>query len=330
METEERLRLLADVAELYYIRGLKQSEIAQMRGFSRSAVSRLLTEAHERNIIEIKINHPLQRSNDLEYKMINRFNMKAVYVVTRGILDYQTMLRQLGKIGAAYIEDNLPEDGILGVSWGTAGYEVANAMKSRSKVGCTVVQMLGALGRISPHIDGNELVRSIAQTLGARYQIMHAPLFVDSPNVRDALLNEPHIRETIALALQADIALAGIGSIKPEVSSLMRSGYLSADELSRITAEGAVGDICSNHFNINGQIMDIDINYRAISVDIKELKKTNCRVLGVAGGKRKALSILGALRGGYIDILVTDSTAVEEVLRLDKETVGIPYRVGKI
>lgn len=330
METEERLRLLADVAELYYIRGLKQSEIAQMRGFSRSAVSRLLTEAHERNIIDIKINHPLQRSNDLEYKLISRFQLESAYVVTRGILDYQTMLRQLGKIGAAYIEDNLPDNGILGVSWGTAGYEVANAMKSKNKDGCTVVQMLGALGRISPHIDGNELVRSIAQTLGAHYQILHAPLFVDSPEVRDALLNEPHIRETIALALQADIALAGIGSIKPEVSTLMRSGYVSADELSRVTSEGAVGDICSNHINVYGQVLDIDINHRAISVDIKELKKTNCKVLGVAGGKRKALPILGALRGGYVDILVTDSSAVEEVFRLEKEKVNMPYRTGKL
>jgi DNA-binding transcriptional regulator LsrR (DeoR family) len=319
METEERLRLLADVAELYYVRGLKQSEIARERGFSRSAISRLLTEARDRKIIEIKINHPLQRATELERRLVNTFNLQSAFVVNRGISDYQTMLRQLGKLGAAYIEDNLSDHGVLAVAWGTASYEVASALKPRQKPGCTVVQMLGAIGKISPHIDGNELVRTMASTLGARYQILHSPLVVESVSMRNALLKEGHIRDTLALAMQAEIAVVGIGSIDPEVSSLLRSGYLSPEELIELTEQGAVGDIAANHYDMNGEVLDIDINQRAICVNISELIKTHCKIIGIAGGKRKALTILGALRGGLVHILVTDSVAAEDLLKLNRK-----------
>ncbi len=42
-------------------------------------------------------------------------------------------------------------------------------------------------------------------------------------------------------------------------------------------------------------------------------------MIGVAGGQGKAPAILGALRGGHMDVLITDSTAATELLRLDDE-----------
>jgi DNA-binding transcriptional regulator LsrR (DeoR family) len=40
------------------------------------------------------------------------------------------------------------------------------------------------------------------------------------------------------------------------------------------------------------------------------------RVVGVAGGASKAEAILGALRGRYVSVLVTDATAAQRVLEL--------------
>jgi len=321
MELEERQRLLADIAELYYIRGKTQSDIARNMGFSRSAISRLLTEARQSNIVEIHINYPLDRSYTLESAMRERFGLKDVFVIDRGIMDYHTALRQIGKLAAGYIETNLPETGILGVSWGRTTYEVASAMSSQQKPGCTVVQMLGALGKISQHIDGDEVVRYIAKKMGARFRVLHSPLFIDNPDLRDGLMKEGHVHDILDLALNADIALVGIGSIEPAVSSLHHSGYLSAAQLESLAEAGAVGDIAANHYDIDGNIVEVDLNKRSITVDIGKLKRQKGVVLGVAGGKRKAQPILGALRGGYIQVLVTDSPAAQEVLNLDSGNV---------
>ncbi len=42
------------------------------------------------------------------------------------------------------------------------------------------------------------------------------------------------------------------------------------------------------------------------------------RVVGVAGGEAKAEAILGALRGGYVNVLVTDDATARKVLALDQ------------
>jgi DNA-binding transcriptional regulator LsrR (DeoR family) len=47
-------------------------------------------------------------------------------------------------------------------------------------------------------------------------------------------------------------------------------------------------------------------------------------VIGVACTAAKARALLGALRGGYIDVLVTDTAAAAAVLGLDEDTPREP------
>ena len=55
-----RAGIMAEVASLYFERGLSQQEIADRLFFSRSKVSRLLSKAIEEKVEEIKINYPLE------------------------------------------------------------------------------------------------------------------------------------------------------------------------------------------------------------------------------------------------------------------------------
>jgi deoxyribonucleoside regulator len=324
MAIEERAQLLANIANMYYEQHMTQAEIAREIGYSRSAVSRLLLEAHQRGIVEIRIHFPLNRAIVLERTLRQRYGLRDVFVLAKGTANDQRALRQLGRLGAACLDEVMTQESILGISWGTAIYEVANALHAREWTKVRVVQMIGAAGRGDPLIDGPELARSLAQTLGADYYTLNAPLIVDDPSIRHALMQESNIRETLALASQADVALVGIGSVEPEISSLVRAGYTQAKEMMAIKATGAVGDICACHYDNDGRILDIDINQRAIGVSLQTLSRPNCTVIGVAGGARKAAAILGALRGHYVDILVTDSMAAERILDLDETEVTEP------
>ena len=55
-----------------------------------------------------------------------------------------------------------------------------------------------------------------------------------------------------------------------------------------------------------------------IAMPVKTLLKVPYSI-GVAGGKEKADAILGALRGKYVNILITDNTAAEKILKLSSK-----------
>ncbi|MEZ4518108.1 MAG: sugar-binding domain-containing protein [Chloroflexota bacterium] len=264
MTSYERLELLATVADLYYVQHIGQAEIAQQLGYSRSAVSRLLTEAHEKQVVEIRIHHPLQRDTSLEMALREVFGLQAALVARRGNMGYDQMLTLLGRLGAAHLDEVWTEPGIIGLSWGTAVYEVANALRPRHMPNAEIVQMIGGIGRGDPQIDGPGVAMRVAQAVGGRYHTLNAPHIATDNVMREALLAMPAIQDTLQLALQASFAVVGIGSLEAEHSSLVRAGYLTADDLAAIRATGAVGDICGTHFDADGRIPDIDINQRII------------------------------------------------------------------
>lgn len=314
MTAYDRLELLATVADLYYTRRMGQAEIAQRLGYSRSAISRLLSEAHDKGVIEIRINHPLQRDVDLEMALRTTFNLRDAFVARRGSLGYEQMLTLLGRLGAAYLDEVWTEPAVVGLSWGTAVYEVASALRPRRLPGSDIVQLIGGIGRGDPQIDGPGVAMRVAQTVGGRYHTLNAPHIATNGAMRQALLAMDAIQDTLQLGLQASFAVVGIGSVEPDRSSLLRAGYLSPGELAAIRATGAVGDVCGTHFDAQGRILDIEINRRVIGINLRHLLETSCRVIGVAGGRAKARAIGGALRGGLVNVLVTDSSAADTIL----------------
>ncbi|TFH32178.1 MAG: sugar-binding protein, partial [Anaerolineales bacterium] len=255
----ENLEFLARVASLYYEDGLTQQRISDELGYSRSAISRFLTAAHEAGVVEIRVHHPLQRDLELEAQLRESFGVEIVRVLQGYNWEYARMLPRLGALGARLVEERLRDGMLLGVSWGTAVYEVANALRPPNLPNLTVIQMVGALGTPDPQIDGGELARSYARAFGGRYRIIPAPALVESPQLRTAMMKERPIHDTLALARKVDIAILGIGSTDPAMSSLVRAGYLTPKEIRVVAQAGAVGDVCAVHFDIHGNILDIPI-----------------------------------------------------------------------
>ena len=312
-----REELLIEIATLYYYDSLTQREIAKRFGISRSNVSRLLTEARHRGIIEIKIKQKIPLDYDLQKDITNKFFLKDVRIVKSTGLSYQEMLKRIGTVSAKYLKTILNKVSIIGMSWGTAIYEVVNAFESEFYQDIEIIQMIGGIGAENPDIDGTELARRLAEKVGGRYRYLHAPLIVENVNIKKAIMMEKNVKEALQKLKKADIAIVGIGSTDPTVSSLVRAGYLNKKELNEIRKSGAVGDICARHFDINGNLCQIDLNERVIGIDIDLLKDINY-VIGVAGGKAKASAILGVLRGGYINALISDDMAIRELLRLSE------------
>jgi deoxyribonucleoside regulator len=314
-----RMELLAQVAEMYYIQALNQADIAEKFDFSRSKVSRLLTEARESGLVEVNILHPLDRDINLEKLLINKYQLKSVLILKSGSQTQEQMLRSLGRLGAFYLNEILTDSSTLGISWGTAVYEVAYAFRPRRIKDFNVVQVIGSFGFGDPAIDGPEVARKIALTFSGKYYTLNAPVIVQDKNTRNRLLKERNIREVLTKASKANAILVGIGSTDPGRSGIVRAGYLQEEEMEEINqSSGAVGDICCWLFDQEGVYRDIDFNQRVVGVTLDALKKSKAEVIGVAGGLEKAQAVLGALRGKLIDSLITDDKAAEELLKLDQ------------
>ena len=128
---------------------------------------------------------------------------------------------------------------------------------------------------------GADLTMRMAQTLGARMRLLPSPGIVSSKLVRDALLQDVNIAETLKLAARADLALVGIGS-PMEGSVIIEAGILNESELGELRALGAVGDIGLRFFDGDGQAVVHPVNDRIIGLDLAQIKRIP-RVVGVAG-----------------------------------------------
>jgi DNA-binding transcriptional regulator LsrR (DeoR family) len=310
----DRKAFLAQVASLYYDKGVTQQEISELCECSRSAVSRFLTEARELGIVEIIVHYPWRTSSNLEQLLKERFSLSGVRVLISGGKTYDEILQGLGSLGADEFENLIESDSVIGMSWGTALHEVVASVHLHNMQGIEVVQMIGATGSVqSATIDGPILAQRLAHRLGGTYWHLHAPLIVESEQVHKALLADRNIRETLNRAQRAVIALVGIGSTQDELYSILRAGYITKEEAAAVRSQGAVGDICGQHFDSKGQLLSIDINKRVIGISLENLKQVPA-VIAVAGGIGKARAIRAALRGGHVNYLVTDEDAAKWII----------------
>lgn len=308
--------LLAEVATLYYRDRLDQVSIARRVGVSRSTVSRLLSDALETGVVEIRIRQPLPLVDDLGRALARRFHLRDAQVLDlRGRPD--GALERVGRLAGRYLDSILADGDVLAISWGTGVHAVAAGLERGKSRGVEVVQMLGGAGSHDAEVDGAQLALRMADIFGGRCRYLSAPLVVDDEQVATALLRQRGVRETLAAAAHADVALVGIGALVPERSALLRAGYLTLEGLANLRSLGAVGDVCGHHFDMDGAMVDTELSRRVVAIDPASLRAIP-RVIGVASGVAKAEALVGALRARLVNILVTDDATARAVLEVSE------------
>lgn len=314
---QDRASLLADVAEMYYLEQRTQADVAKAVGVTRSMISRMLTEAREDGIVEIRIQRPLQFDSELENAFKEQFDLKDVIVVVTSHRNGERLTRTLGNAGALMLGRYLAPQKILGLAWGTSISATVDAFEVAESMPVKVVQLVGAMGARNMKYDGHDLVARITDKLGGDAYYLNAPYLCQSAEIAKSLLATKSIRETISVGKKTDVALLGIGTTSLEYSSFYLAGYVTRRELEDLRKAGAVGDVCGLHFDINGQPAADEFCERLVSIRSQDLLSIPVR-LGVAGGGGKADAILGALRSRYVNVLVIDNVTARKVLEMSK------------
>ena len=223
-------RLLYRIARAYYEDNLTQQEIAGRFGLSRVKVSRLLGRAREAGIVQISITAPPSSDADLERRIESQYGLKEAVVIKAPAGDSHDVVAELGPAVATYLTRCLQGNETVAVSWGSTLLSIVDCLPALVMPDVRIVQMIGVLGEVEARVHGAELTRRMAQALGARPRLLHAPGIVKDSIVRDALVNDPQVSGTLALAAKADIAVVGIGTLNSD-STLVTSNVLSRQEI---------------------------------------------------------------------------------------------------
>jgi DNA-binding transcriptional regulator LsrR (DeoR family) len=313
---KEREELLADVAEMYYQEGQTQAEISKEIGMTRSAISRMLTEARQKGIVEIHIHRPLRYHTDLENQLVEKFKLRGAHVISwQNNQRYEELKKRLGRAAASILGEIIQPNQIIGIAWGTTVQATIDAYEVPKHENVRVVQLLGVLGSTRHAYSGQALVERMARKLGGEGIYLYTPFIVENENTAKFLRDDLSVREAISLGKQSDIALLGVGSTKPEYCSLFQGSHISKQDLRTIVKSNAVGDVSGHYFDISGKLTDVDFHKRLMGISHKDLLNVPIR-LGVAGDEEKAEAIYGALCGGFLNMLVTDNLTAIRILEL--------------
>jgi DNA-binding transcriptional regulator LsrR (DeoR family) len=319
--------LLAKAARLYFIDDRSQDDVAAILGTTRSNVSRMLKQARDLGIVEIRIVDPTGRDQELEVALRNRFGLADARVVETG--PGADVLAAVGQVAARWLDETLRDGQVMALSWGQTLQAVVRATEGLSRRDVEVVQLVGGLSALDSALTGQELVHELSERIGARHRYLHAPALFGSAEALAMLLRERTIAGALDVAKQADLAMVGIGT--PGIGSseaLLGALGLTPAERAEFDAGGPVGDVCGRFYDLSGREVRSVVAERVLAVTLDDLRVIPT-VAGVAAGADKALGILGAMRGRIVDVLICDQAAARTVLTLETDGAPVDARPGR-
>jgi DNA-binding transcriptional regulator LsrR (DeoR family) len=301
--------LKTKVAWLYYMEGLTQDEISKTLGLSRSRVLRILANARQSGMVQIRVTTKLSYCVSLERALEQKYKLERAIVIPKP-LDANATHTIIGAALAGYLSENIPETATIGLGWGRTLSASLPGIAYREQSGISVLSMLGGLTRVSGS-NPSEFAWRLADRLSAECYLMAAPVFAPDARTREALLAHPGIQEIFRKAARLDLAILSVGDLSP-FSTVSEYFLLERDELATLQAAGAVGDVLCRFIDAEGNIIDHPVNERVVAVDPRALGSARKLVLA-SGGWPKYNVIRGAMRLLKPHVLVTDELVAERL-----------------
>lgn len=315
-EDFEAIRQIHTVLVLHFIEGMKQSDIAAALNLSASKVNRLITQGRKLGMVKIAIESPFQQLVDLEQALMTATGLAGAVVAPTISGNPDTTLQQVGRAAANHLLETLRDGDVIAITGGKAVSAVVANLEPERSFDVTVVPLTGGVqGKY--YTDVNHLATQLAERLGGTTMLVHAPLFAESREQRDMLMEMASIREVFDLARKAAVALVGIGSIQTPGSSYYDLHPLPNPDREMFARTGVIGEFLAHLIRENGEAADYPLNSRLVALEPAELAQCP-QTIGVAAGREKVQPIRAALSGHLLNSLITDEETATAVL----ETMG--------
>jgi DNA-binding transcriptional regulator LsrR (DeoR family) len=307
--------LIVRAAWMYYVGGLNQEQTASRLGLHRSRVNRLLSEARDRGLISVTINHESARDIEVEQAIARCFELD--FCIATPALGFaedtadakadriraSIMRRAVGAAGASFLKGKLSEGPItVGVSWGRTIEQVATQLVGVRNPEARFVSLLGSLKRNSTS-NPFEVVQFFAARTGGEVHFLPVPFIANSMADVKVFLQQRIVQEAIQLARDADLYLISVGELE-ETSVLRTQDIMTSEEMRNIKESGAVCDSLGKLFDIEGKEINHPLSHRTVAIATDDLRGRN--VVLLAAGLEKVRATIALLRSGIVKGLIID------------------------
>jgi len=305
---------MVKVARMYHERGRKQAEIAGELHITQARVSRLLRRASDTGIVKTVVSSPAGVHTDLEEHLEQRYGLTEALVVDALSSEERNVAQNLAAAAAVYLESTLLGDEIVGISSWSATLLAAVTLLGRasSPVVTEVVHLVGGVGGPHVQIDANRLLATFASATGAAPIFLPAPGLLGSAAAQRSLMSDPAVQQVSARWSELTTALVGVGALEPSLLTQSGNGIAEADQ-EALRSLGAVGEVCLRFFDESGDFIESEFDQKVVGIRPEQLMSVPRRI-AVAGGSRKLAALRGALLGGWVNVLITDSVAAQELI----------------
>ena len=310
--TEEQKNEYRRVAYYYYKEGLTQEEIAKRMKMSRQRVNRIISSCIDLGIVTINI-EGLDNSNlELETKLEDKYGLKEVRIINE-TADEQK-IQELGIEGGKYLRSILKDNDIIGFSRGRNTSALVDFLPEDVEYphNITVTQLMGSAIETNENTAVDETVYHFAAKLHAKASRLYAPIILSNEELRDSFIQEPYFEKSYEVIKKCEIAVVGIGTASSQWKHMI-SLYDIADKEQTEWAKDVAGEVCTHFYNSEGAAIEPPFRNRIISILLDDYMKIPVRI-GVAGGKDKTEAIAAAIKGDYINVLITDLQTARQLM----------------
>lgn len=316
--TDPDIETMTEIATLYYVHGETQEAIAGRLGMSRIKVGRMLKRAQAEGIVDVRVRQHPTVSAEIEQALMQRFGIRRA-LIALDHADAELQRHEVSSLVADHLARSLEDGAVVAVGMGRNVGTVADNVFTRRTYRCAFICAIGGSLRAGEYMNPDHICRRLAAKFGGESETLYAPAMVANAALRDAMLDNPTVRQTLDRARRADIAMIGVGDLS-ENSNMVRMGWFSPQEIAEARLSGTVGDMMGYDFiDLHGRPSHTPMQGRVIGLTIGDLARIP-EVIAIASESTKAAGILGALRTGVIDVLATSATNAHTILHLDDAT----------
>lgn len=303
-KTDYEQILMVKTAWYYYMENYTQQSISELLGISRAKVINLLEKARQTGVIQFNIRQDSDHRMKLEQDLIKRYGLNDVFTVPGGET-LPNLRESIAQAAAMYIAKRCGENAFINMGYGQTTSMILNHLASMVEKPINVVSLTGGVNFYLPN--------AYPGVFNARLYLIPSPLFISDKSAHDFICREPSLEEIFRLIPLSSMSVVGIGSMDND-ATIVKNGVFSENDFLYLRMQGAVGDVLSRFVDKNGTAMDMPMHEHLVGTSLEKLKDLQ-NVVGVAGGPNKVEAIRAVLRGGYLDVLITDEDTAEALLR---------------
>lgn len=296
--------LMIKIAWYYYMENMTQQKISDKLSISRIRVIKLLEKARQSGIIQFKMRADGTRHIAVENALIEKYGLNDVLVAPS---ETENTNETIAKAAAMYISDRVTPNCFINIGYGDTISRTLNNLVSSTEVTINLVSLTGGVSYYLTNTNSN--------IYNTNLFLLPSPLLTSSKQMATAMKQENSLKEIYDMTQLAAMTIVGIGGINDN-ATVINAGILNKNDFLLLGLQGAVGDLLSQFIDKDGNVVDNELHDRLISTSLDSLRDFK-NVIGVSAGDEKISAINAVLKGGYLNVLITDENTANKLLELE-------------